>query len=305
MVRALAIEAERLTKTYGGTAVLRGVDVAVESGTVFALLGPNGAGKTTLVRILATLLDADSGTARVGGFDVRTQRRDVRRRISVTGQFAAVDDAQTGDENLRMMARIAGLSGRAARGRSAALLAQFDLEGSGNKRVVTYSGGMRRRLDLAAGLVVTPSVLFLDEPTTGLDPRSRQQMWEVVRRLVADDVTVFLTTQYLEEADVLADRIAVLDAGEVVASGTAAELKQRVADQLLELTMVDDLAFTAAVATLAHRTVRTDASAAGWASQPTAAPRRCAESSMTSTRRRARLHRSPSAPRRSTTCSWP
>src|SRR5262245_25927370 len=224
-----AIEVQGLTKSYGANQVLAGVDLSVRRGEVFALLGPNGAGKTTTVRVLTTLVPFDSGRVRVVGHDVVADRREVRRRISLTGQYAALDELQTGAENLRMMGRLRGLSGRAARARAAELLTHFDLAAAADRRVGTYSGGMRRRLDLAAGLVVQPEVIFLDEPTTGLDPRSRQALWDVVAGQAAEGVTVFLTTQYLDEADRLADRIAVVDGGRVVAEGTAAELKQRVA----------------------------------------------------------------------------
>jgi len=234
---APAIEAVGLTKAYAKTPVLAGVDLLVPRGSVFALLGPNGAGKTTTVRILSTLIKADSGLARVAGFDVVGQRRQVRRSISLTGQYAAVDELQTGAENLRMMGALSGLSRSAARRRADELLARFDLVKAGQRRVGTYSGGMRRRLDLAAGLVVSPAVVFLDEPTTGLDPRSRQQMWQVISELGESGVTVFLTTQYLEEADRLADRIAIIDGGRVVAEGTAGELKQRIAEERLDLTL--------------------------------------------------------------------
>jgi len=245
-------------KAYGDTRVLAGVDVRAERGRVFALLGPNGAGKTTTIRILATLTRADAGRATVAGFDVVRERRRVRRAISLTGQYAAVDALQTGAENLRMTARLAGLSRRDARRRATELLARFDLAGAGDRRVATYSGGMRRRLDLAAGLVGQPSVIFLDEPTTGLDPVGRQAMWDVVRDLVRGGVTAFLTTQYLEEADQLADRIAVLDNGQVVAEGTPAQLKERVAGQRLDLTLAGRAAYEAAVAHLDGRLVRRD-----------------------------------------------
>src|SRR4051794_278489 len=263
----LAVEAAGLVKSYksGGSGgrrspgselpVLRGVDLRVTRGSVFALLGPNGAGKTTTVKILATLVSADGGRARVAGFDVGAQRRAVRRSISLTGQYAAVDELQTGAENLCMMGRLAGLSRAEARGRAGELLARFGLVSAASRRVATYSGGMRRRLDLAASLVGRPSVLFLDEPTTGLDPRSRQAMWDVIAELVADGVTVFLTTQYLEEADRLADRIAVLDGGRVVAEGTAAELKRRVAGPRLDLTLAGEDAYTDAAAALGERAV--------------------------------------------------
>jgi ABC-2 type transport system ATP-binding protein len=239
----LAVRTSGLRKAYGGLTVLDGVDLAVERGSVLALLGPNGAGKTTTIRILSTLVSADAGTATVAGYDVRRQRHLVRRHISVTGQEVALDDLQTGEENLRMMARLAGLGRPHATKRAAELLERFDLTGAGRRRVGTYSGGMRRRLDLAAGLVGQPSVIFLDEPTTGLDPRSRQAMWQVITQLTGSGVTVFLTTQYLEEADHLADRIVVLDAGRVVAEGTADELKRRYADQRLDLTLVDATAY--------------------------------------------------------------
>src|SRR5829696_846250 len=220
MPSELAVEAAVLEKSYGTLRVLDGVDLAVARGSVFALLGPNGAGKTTMVRILATLTRADAGQARVAGFDVLTGRRQVRRRISLTGQFAAVDDLQTGEENLRMLGRLAGLPGPVARRRGAELLERFDLSEAARRTVATWSGGMRRKLDLAAGLVADPAVVFLDEPTTGLDPRSRQDVWRVVTGLAASGVTVFLTTQYLEEADRLAGRIALLDGGRVVARGS-------------------------------------------------------------------------------------
>ncbi|MFE5662877.1 ATP-binding cassette domain-containing protein [Streptomyces niveus] len=242
MIRATGLE-----KSYGRgderVKVLDGIDLSVERGTVFALLGPNGAGKTTAVRILATLADADGGTATVAGYDVRTQRRQVRRAVSLTGQFASVDEKQTGEENLRMMARLGGLSRAAARRRAAELLERFDLTAAGRRLAGTYSGGMRRRLDLAAGLVGEPQVIFLDEPTTGLDLRSRQELWQVVRGLSAGGSTVFLTTQYLEEADQLSDRIAVLDGGRLVAEGTATELKSRVSGHRLDLVATDAAAY--------------------------------------------------------------
>ncbi|QEV18841.1 ABC transporter ATP-binding protein [Streptomyces alboniger] len=238
-----AIEATGLHKSYGPVHVLRGIDLHVPPGTVFALLGPNGAGKTTTVRILATLTEPDAGTARIAGHDIRTRRREARRALSLTGQFAAVDEKQSGAENLRMMARLAGLSRPAARARATELLARFHLTDAADRLVATYSGGMRRRVDLAAGLVGDPEVIFLDEPTTGLDPRSRKEMWDVVRELTARGTTVFLTTQYLEEADRLADRIAVLHEGRVVAEGTAAALKSRVADHRLDLTLTSREAY--------------------------------------------------------------
>jgi ABC-2 type transport system ATP-binding protein len=259
MFTPYAVEANGLTKSYGELKVLDGVDLRVPSGTVFSLLGPNGAGKTTTVKILATLVAADGGRARVAGHDVAADRARVRRSMSLTGQYAAVDGAQTGAENLRMMARLAGLSRADARRRATELLAHFDLIEAGGRRVATYSGGMRRRLDLAAGLVGRPAVLFLDEPTTGLDPRSRQAMWEVIGELVADGVTVFLTTQYLEEADQLADRVAVIDAGRIVAEGTSTELKWRVAGPRLDLTLADARAYAGVAALLGERAIHRDA----------------------------------------------
>jgi len=253
-----AIEARGITKAYGTVAVLDGVSFEVPRGTVFCLLGPNGAGKTTMVRILATLTGADQGSARIDGLDVVRDRSRVRRRISLTGQYAAIDELQTGVENLRMMARLVGLDRGAARRRATELLDRFDLASAGSRRVGSYSGGMRRRLDLAASLVGRPSVIFLDEPTTGLDPRSRRGMWEVVSGLVETGVTVFLTTQYLEEADVLADRIAVLDGGQVVAEGTPAELKSRVGGARLDLTAASRDAFGALVDTLGGRAVHVE-----------------------------------------------
>jgi ABC-2 type transport system ATP-binding protein len=227
----LAIEATGLVKCYGRTRVLAGVDLRVPQGSVFALLGANGAGKTTTVRILATLTRADEGVAQVAGFDVVSQRHKVRRAISVTGQYAALDGLQTGTENLRMIGRLAGLSRREARVRATELIAQFDLIEAAGRRVSTYSGGMRRRLDLAASLVASPSVIFLDEPTTGLDPRSRRDLWQVIKNV---DATVFLTTQYLEEAEQLADWVAFINEGRVVAEGTVADLKSRAAARSLD-----------------------------------------------------------------------
>jgi ABC-2 type transport system ATP-binding protein len=252
------IEVDGLTKSYGADQVLTGVDLSVRRGEVFALLGPNGAGKTTTVRILTTLVPFDSGRVRVGGHDVVADRREVRRRISLTGQYAALDELQTGTENLRMMGRLRGLSGRAARARATELLDRFDLTAAADRRVGTYSGGMRRRLDLAAGLVIQPEVIFLDEPTTGLDPRSRQALWDVVAAQAAVGVTVFLTTQYLDEADRLADRIAVVDGGRVIAEGTATELKRRVAGQRLDVQLVDTYTFDTVLAELGSRAVHVD-----------------------------------------------
>jgi len=238
-----AIEATGLTKSYGSVQVLAGVDLHVPRGSVFALLGPNGAGKTTTVRILTTLSAPDAGGARVAGHDIVGERALVRRSISLTGQDAAIDELQTGEENLRMMARLCRLSKAHAQTRAAELLTQFDLTEAGTRRVGTYSGGMRRRLDLAASLIVRPAVIFLDEPTTGLDPRSRAMMWEVINELTRSGVTIFLTTQYLEEADRLADRIAVVDGGRIVAEGTSEQLKQQVSGHRLDLVLTDAPAY--------------------------------------------------------------
>jgi ABC-2 type transport system ATP-binding protein len=219
------VRAGGVCKAFGATQVLDKVDLAVATGSVFALLGPNGAGKTTLIRILATLTKPDAGTVTINGRDLRTDPVGIRRSISLTGQHAAVDDVLTGRENLVMMARLLRLPRVAARRRAEDLLATFDLQDAADRRVKTYSGGMRRRLDLAVSMITPPPLLFLDEPTTGLDPRSRNQLWEFVRKLAADGVTVLLTTQYLEEADRLADTVAVLHHGRIVAQGTPGELK--------------------------------------------------------------------------------
>jgi ABC-2 type transport system ATP-binding protein len=235
LIGVAVIEARGLTKSYGEVRVLRGIDLTVAAGTVFALLGPNGAGKTTAVRILATLIRPDGGTAAVAGHDVLRHPREVQRAISLTGQYAAVDELLTGEENLLMLGRLRRLGRRGARRRAAELLAEFDLADGGHRLVRTYSGGMRRRLDLAASLVVAPQVLFLDEPTTGLDPRSRQTTWTAVRALAGGGVTVLLTTQYLEEADQLADRVAFLDHGRIIAEGTPAELKGQLSGERVEL----------------------------------------------------------------------
>ncbi|MFE0737742.1 ATP-binding cassette domain-containing protein [Streptomyces sp. NPDC058855] len=241
-----AIETTGLSKSYGDVRVLDGLDLRVESGTVFALLGPNGAGKTTTVRVLTTLTPPDAGHARVAGHDVVTARSRVRAAISLTGQYAAVDENQTGTENLRMAARLSGLSRRAAHRRAGELLERFGLTGAGDRLARTYSGGMRRRLDLATGLVRDPAalrVVFLDEPTTGLDPRSRQELWDAVRDLSGHGATVFLTTQYLEEADRLAGRVAVLGRGRVLAEGTPAALKSRWGAHRLDLVLRDRTAY--------------------------------------------------------------
>src|SRR5215467_12116303 len=212
-----AIAASGLRKAYGDKIVLDGIDLDVPEGTVFSLLGPNGAGKTTTVNVLTTLMKADGGTVRVAGHDVATETKAIRAAIGVTGQFAAVDELLTGQENLQLMADLKRLGSGEGRRIAAELLKRFDLTESAQKLVSTYSGGMRRKLDLAMTLVGNPQIIFLDEPTTGLDPRSRRTMWDIIRQLVADGVTIFLTTQYLDEADQLSDRIAVLDHGNVVA----------------------------------------------------------------------------------------
>jgi ABC-2 type transport system ATP-binding protein len=258
MTTEFAIEADRLTKSYGDTPVLSDLSLRIARGTVFALLGPNGAGKTTTVRILSTLLAPDAGTARVAGHDVVDERRRVRQAISLTGQYAALDELQTGRENLEMIGRLLGLRRADARSRAGELLARFELLDAAGRRVSTYSGGMRRRLDLACSLISDPQVIFLDEPTTGLDPRSRQAVWSLVTGLAAASVTVFLTTQYLEEADVLADRIAVLDGGRVVAQGTAGDLKRQIAGERLELRLTDASAFERTAARLGPRALAAD-----------------------------------------------
>jgi ABC-2 type transport system ATP-binding protein len=231
----LAIKASGLAKAYGDVIALNGIDVEVEQGTVLGLLGPNGSGKTTTVRILATLLQADSGTASVGGFDVVTQPDQVRGVIGLTGQYAAVDEYLTGRENLELFGRLFHLSKFDAAKRAAELLERFDLSDAADRGIKGYSGGMRRRLDLAASLIGRPNVLFLDEPTTGLDPRSRQGMWAVIEDLIAEGTTVLLTTQYLEEADQLANHIVVLDHGSVIAKGTSNELKAQVGGDRIEI----------------------------------------------------------------------
>ena len=235
-----------LTKSYRNTAVLDGLDLRVGRGEIFAMLGPNGAGKTTTVNILTTLIKPDAGSASVAGFDVAREPARVRAALSLTGQFAAVDPFQTGAENLAMMARLSHLGVRAARTRATELLEQFDLADAGRRKTATYSGGMRRRLDLAISMIATPPIVFLDEPTTGLDPRSRNQMWDVVRTLASAGTTILLTTQYLEEADQLADRISVIDAGRVVATGTSAELKSGLRGDLVELTFEDPTSWASA-----------------------------------------------------------
>jgi ABC-2 type transport system ATP-binding protein len=234
-----AIVARAVSKSFGEHRVLDDVELTVEEGTIFSLLGPNGAGKTTMVRILSTLIPADAGEIRVAGHDVRTEPAGVRSAIGVTGQFSAVDNLLTGAENLRLMADLRHLGREKGRARVRELLERFDLADAADKPLSTYSGGMRRRLDLAMTLVGDPRLIFLDEPTTGLDPRSRRTMWEIIGELVADGVTIFLTTQYLDEADRLADRVAVLDQGRIVAAGTPTELKRRIPGGHVELRFAD------------------------------------------------------------------
>jgi len=234
-----AISAEGLRKSYGDVHALRGIDLAVPAATILGLLGPNGAGKTTAVRILTTLLHPDAGRATVAGHDVRHEPDAVRAAIGLTGQYAAVDENLTGRENLELVGRLLHLGRATARSRADELLATFDLTNAGSRPARTYSGGMRRRLDLAASLVGRPAVLFLDEPTTGLDPASRLGLWDVIESLVAGGTTILLTTQYLEEADRLADRIAVIDGGLVIAEGTATELKDRLGEDVVDLRVAD------------------------------------------------------------------
>jgi ABC-2 type transport system ATP-binding protein len=249
-MRSSAIAVSGLRKAYGDKVVLDGIDLDVPAGTVFSLLGPNGAGKTTTVNVLTTLMKADSGTVRIAGHDVATEAKAVRAAIGVTGQFAAVDELLTGEENLRLMADLHHLRGGEGKRVVISLLERFDLVESAQKMAAAYSGGMRRKLDLAMTLVTRPQIIFLDEPTTGLDPRSRRTMWNIVRELMADGVTVFLTTQNLEEADQLAMRIAVLDQGHLVAEGTPDELKRQVPGSHVRLRFSDVVMLDAAARVL-------------------------------------------------------
>jgi ABC-2 type transport system ATP-binding protein len=253
-MRNSAIAASGLRKAYGDKVVLDGIDLDVPAGSVFSLLGPNGAGKTTTVNILTTLVKADGGTIRVAGHDVAAETKAVRAAIGVTGQFAAVDELLTGQENLQLMADLKRLSSGEAKRAVTDLLERFDLTESAQKLTSTYSGGMRRKLDLAMTLVGRPEIIFLDEPTTGLDPRSRRTMWDIIRHLVADGVTIFLTTQYLDEADRLADRVAVLDQGHLVAQGTPAELKRQIPGSYVRLRFAVDLELDTAMGLLPDAT---------------------------------------------------
>jgi ABC-2 type transport system ATP-binding protein len=261
--RGVAVRARGLCKSFGAVDALDGVDLEVETGTVLGLLGPNGAGKTTTVRVLTTLLRPDGGSAEVAGLDVVDQAAQLRERIGLAGQYAAVDENLTGEENLTMVGRLYGMRRRRAKARAGELLERFDLVEAANRPARTYSGGMRRRLDLAAALVAQPPVLFLDEPTTGLDPRSRLALWETIEGLVEDGTTVLLTTQYLDEADRLAHRIAVIDRGRVIAEGTADELKDRVGGERLEVTLDDPAQGHAAVLALAAMSDEAPAAADG------------------------------------------
>ncbi|KGA97280.1 IclR family transcriptional regulator [Alkalihalobacillus alcalophilus ATCC 27647 = CGMCC 1.3604] len=233
----LAVETKGLVKVFGDHTAVDGVDLKIEKGTVYGFLGPNGAGKTTTIRMLATLLKPDAGYARIFGHDLETETKEVRKRISLTGQYASIDEDLTGLENLIMIAKLSGFKSKEAKARALELLSAFQLEEATKKQVKKYSGGMRRRIDIAASIVVTPDLLFLDEPTTGLDPRSRNQVWDIVRALTSVGTTVLLTTQYLEEADKLADRIAVIDKGKIIAEGTSQELKASVGKGTLSVTI--------------------------------------------------------------------
>lgn len=245
------IEARGLVKKYGAVEALTGLDLRVPEGTVMALLGPNGAGKTTAVSILTTLLEPDAGTAKVAGADIRTEPNEVRRRIGLSGQYAAVDDYLTGFENLDLIGRLYHLGRKKAGARAHELLERFDLAEAGSRPVKGYSGGMRRRLDLAGALIAEPPILILDEPTTGLDPRSRAQLWDVIRDLVAKGTTLLLTTQYMEEADQLADDIVVIDQGREIAHGSSDELKKLIGDERIEITLTSETDLEEAKRTLA------------------------------------------------------
>jgi ABC-2 type transport system ATP-binding protein len=253
-----AIEVKNLTKSYGTNNVLKGIHFNVERGTMLALLGPNGAGKTTTVRILSTLLSFDGGEITVEGHNVKTEADKVREVIGLTGQSAAIDELLTGRENLEMMGRLYRLTSASAKARAQELLEEFNLLDAAERPAKTYSGGMRRRLDLAVSLIATPPIVFLDEPTTGLDPRSRIAMWKIIRKLMDDGTTILLTTQYLEEADQLADQIVVIDGGKVIADGTANELKSKIGNDRLELVFKSNKTMSDAVQALGERVIHTD-----------------------------------------------
>ena len=302
----LAIEAAGLAKSYGSVPVLAGLDLRVPAASCYALLGRNGAGKTTTVRILSTLVRPDAGRATVAGCDLLADTRTLRGRISLSGQYAGLDGLQTGTENLRMVARLAGIPRRLASRRAAEMIGRFGLDVAADRRVATYSGGMRRRLDLAASLMTEPAVIFLDEPTTGLDLPSRLTLWEMIRELRSAGVTIFLTTQYLEEADQLADMVAVLDRGRVVADGTPEDLKRQVASRRLrQVTLASRAAFEVVAASAAVR---------GWCgptprpslsrSAPTAQAPASAACSTNSILAGRPSPASRCAPPASTTCSW-
>ncbi|ASB48372.1 ATP-binding cassette domain-containing protein [Alkalitalea saponilacus] len=235
----LAIETENITRYFKDVKAVNGISLKIETGGVYGILGPNGAGKTTLIRMLATLLNPTSGSGKVMGYDIVTEKETIRRLVSLTGQFASVDEDLTGLENLLLLAKLLGYSGKNAKKRALELLSGFGLTDAAKRQVKTYSGGMRRRLDIAASIVVRPALIFLDEPTTGLDPRSRNQVWDIIRSLVADGTTVLLTTQYLDEADQLAGKIAVIDHGKVIAEGTPSQLKASVGSNVLRLHIND------------------------------------------------------------------
>ena len=258
MTKKDVIVIKNLKKSYGKNHVLRGIDFSVKQGTMVALLGPNGAGKTTTVRIMSTLLGLDGGTVTVGGHDVASEPDEVRKLIGLTGQSAAVDELLTGRENLQMMGRLYRLTKKSAKERAEELLEQFDLVDAADRPLKTYSGGMRRRLDLAVSLIATPPVIFLDEPTTGLDPRSRMAMWDIITSLKESGTTILLTTQYLEEADQLADSIVVIDGGKVIAEGTAQQLKAKIGSDRLELTFGSKKAYESAKTTLHEKVASSD-----------------------------------------------
>jgi ABC-2 type transport system ATP-binding protein len=259
MKNTYSISVKNLRKSYGNQKVLKGIDLQVKQGTILALLGPNGAGKTTTVRILSTLIGADGGTATIEGKDVEKQSSEVRALIGLTGQYAAVDEYLTGEENVQMMGRLYKLSMADAAMRSKQLIEQFDLVEAGKRPVRTYSGGMKRRLDLAMSLVANPPVLFLDEPTTGLDPRSRLALWGMIKQLAKNGTTILLTTQYMDEADYLADNIVVIDGGKVIAEGNSNDLKAKIGSDRLELTIANKSGFQKAKSLIRDDTVQTDA----------------------------------------------